>query len=181
MKIRDLQTLTGKKYSSKDKQMELLQAMADDVLNRTGVYGRIVLESKEDHIQFHFENQNYGKIEVPFDTTEELNNIKEAVFFSYHEAENIHYRMSYIDNAELKEKIALAENEFEKFGLGKSEPYTHFFDKFEGINTIHEKWYFEDLLEIHSYIHNRTFEYAFVSHRYNEVKSKERKLKEQLN
>ena len=163
MKITELQNITGKRYSSRKKQMELIQGMADQTTVRTGVYGKVVVEERDEHMVFHFENEHYGKIEAIFKTVEQLEEIKSGVYMAYHEAENIHYRLSFTPTNVTEMKIKDASSLFETLTEGNRQTYTTILNRIENVRG-EQRWYIENLLEVHAYINKKAFEYAYAQH-----------------
>ncbi|TCI25295.1 hypothetical protein EVJ32_10880 [Exiguobacterium sp. SH5S4] len=163
MKITELQNITGKRYSTRKKQLELIQGMADQATVRTGVYGKVVVEERNEHMVFHFENEHYGKIEAVFNTVEELEQIKSGVYMAYHEAENIHYRLSFTPTNVTEMKIKDANSLFETLTEGNKPTYTTILNRIENVRG-EQRWYITDLLEVHAYINKKAFEYAYAQH-----------------
>jgi len=163
MRIKELQQITGKRYSTRQKQIELIQDMAGQATVRTGVYGKVVVEEHEEHVMFHFENEHYGKIEVPFKSKAELDEIKGGVYMAFHEAENIHYRLSYTPTNVTEMKIKDANSLFETLTEGNKPTYTSILNRIKNVHG-EQRWYIENLLEVHAYINKRAFEYAYAQH-----------------
>lgn len=163
MRIKELQNITGKRYSTRQKQLELIQGMAQQATVRTGVYGKVVVEEREHHVMFQFENEHYGKISESFTDKEELDYIKGAVFMAFHEAENIHYRLTCTGMELTEQQILEANHTFDELSHQGELTYREVLEQMKGID-LELRWRIEQLLEIHSYVHKKTFEYAYAQH-----------------
>lgn len=160
MKLQNLREISRTTGRSKKEHLQAILEIGRMAMIHSTVYGEFEIIEKNDHLEFRFQSEHYGEINVPFSSRDELERIKDNLRMAYYEAEDISRDMR--ENEMITEAtIAKANSFFEAMNQSENETITTVTKRLKGLE---KETYFElkPLLDIYAVLNRKILEVTFT-------------------
>lgn len=160
MKLRDLREISRATGRSKKEHVQAILEIGRMAMIHSTVYGEFEIVEKDDHLDFRFQSEHYGEVIVPFNSRNELEQIKDNLQMAYYEAEDISREMR--ESKIITETmIAKANSFFEAMNQSKSETIASVTMRLKGLE---KETYFElkPLLNVYATLNKKILEVTFA-------------------